>query len=285
MNIIKDILKLGVKLRSLMLIFVLTFELFASMILNLNVKEHPNKVDLILNFDAPYTGAIIKKRSKERIDLLLKKVTLLAPWQKKLSSKLVYQINATPVKNGAMISFYTTTNPSLLAAKSKDGYSLKITLFSKEAIDRSKPSTSSFANLFHKIPFKKIGIFLLGTLVLILAFLFLIKILSKSGSRVKETKRIIVENPQTETFKILFEKPLDEKNKIALIEHNGIQYLVIIGSTNVLLGKYKEGEIDSHEEFEKAIEEQNIQEALKPKPQDEIFTTIEEYKRRASGDI
>ena len=286
MNIIKEILKSGVQLRIVVLILVLSLHLFASMILNLNVKEHQNSIDLILNFDTPYTGALIKKRSKEHIDLILKKVTLLAPWQKKLSSKLVYQISATPLQKATLISFYTTTNPSLVAARSKDGYSLKISLYSKNAAKPSNTTSNAlFSNIFQKTPLKKIGIFILGTAILVLALFLLLRILTKSASGVKETKRIIVDNHQTQNFKILFEKPLDDKNKIALIEHNGIQYLVIIGSTNVLLGKYKEGEIDSHEKFERAIEGQDLREALKPKPQDEIFTTIEEYKRRASGDL
>jgi len=266
-------------LRHLSLLLLFSISLFATMILNLNVKEKPDRIELILNFDSPYTGTIVKKPAKEGIDLVLKKVKILAPWQKKLSSKLAYQIDAIPEGEDTRISFYTTTKDLLLyAARSKDRYSLKIVLKQKSAPSRQKEEW--------KIPFGTIlkwGGILLGAGALL--FLLIRIVPNLSIPKVKKTKRIVIEHPLNEEFKILFEKPLDERNKIALISFKGVDYLVLIGSSNVLLGKYKEGEILTHEDFERAIESQDLEKAMEPKPEDEIFTTIEEYKRRASGDL
>jgi len=265
-------------LRHLILSILLFTQLLATMILNLNVHESSDKVDLTLNFDVPYTGALIKKRSKDRIDLLLKKVTILAPWQKKLSSPLVYQIEAKPVDQGTLISFYTTTDPKLFAARSKDGYSLKIELRSATPTTAKEPQSKEEEGWGDMLA---IGTGLLGILLGGWLLLALVK-----RPKIKESKRIIIESPRNQEFRIIFEKPLDEQNKIALIAHKGVNYLVIIGSTNVLLGKYKEGEIETHEDFERAIESQDIAKAMEPRRGDEeILTTIEEYKRRASGNL
>ncbi len=265
-------------LRYIVFSLLLTLQLFASMILNLNVKEKPQRVELLLNFDTPYQYPIVKKRAKDRIDIVLKKVKLLAKWQKKLSSPVVYQIEATPLKNATKISFYTTDNPLFFAARSKDGLSLKLTLKPANAAQKENQNTGI------NIDWKRVA-YWMGIAAAILIVLYLLLRLLSSNSKVRLSKRIVVQPQEQGDFQILFEKPLDERNKIALISHKGINYLVIIGSTNVLLGKYKEGEIETHEDFERAIENQDIVKAMEPKPEDEIFTTIEEYKRRASGDF
>jgi hypothetical protein len=249
------------------------------MILNLNVKEKPNRVELILNFDTPYELPLVKRKAKDRIDIVLKKVKLLAKWQKKLSSPFVYQIEATPLKNATLISFYTTNDPLFRAARSKDGLSLKLLLLPKKSVEQKKEGSFAF-----NINWQKILLWAGVAIAAIIALFLLLRIIG-SGGRVRESKRIVVQPQEPNEFQILFEKPLDEHNKIALISFKDINYLVIIGSTNVLLGKYKKGEIESHEEFERAIESQDIAKAMEPKQEDEIFTTIEEYKRRASGDF
>ncbi len=262
-------------MKKLIVIFLVTLNLFATMILNLNVKESPQRVDLILNFDVPFDGVIAQKRAKDKIVLLLKNVKILAPWQRKLSSKIAYQIDVHPTKLGAAIAIYTTNNPKLMALKSKDGFSLKISLLPKP-----KTAGHTTSSVHWSVPdwfYWAIGIAGL--------FIALLLALRYAASRPKKTKRIVVANDTGAEFRILFEKPLDEKNKIALISFKGIDYLVIIGTSNVLLGKFKEGEIQSEEDFQKAIDAQDLSSAFTPPPQEEIFTTIEEYKKKASGNI
>ncbi|BCD61918.1 hypothetical protein NitYY0826_C0785 [Nitratiruptor sp. YY08-26] len=260
-------------------ILLLAVHLFATMILNLNVKEQKNSVELLINFDVPYEGKIAQKRESDKIILFLKNVKILAHWSKKLNNPFIYQIDVVPAKSGTQIFIYTVEKIKIYASKSKDGFSLMLKF--------KRPGTSSSAQLskgfFSNINFAKIGLWVgIGLFGVILIFIVL-KLLNQN--RTRKTKRIVVQNSDNEEFAIKFEKPLDAHNKIALISFKGINYLVIIGSTNVLLGKYKEGEIESHEDFEKAIASQNLTAAIQPKEEDDIFITIEEYKRKASGEI
>ncbi len=264
--------------RAAILLVALNLYLFGAMILNLNVQESQNKVELILNFDIPFEGKIVQKKEREKIILYLPDVKILAPWQKKLDTPFVYQIEVLPDKGGSDVVVYTTQKVKIFAAKSKDGFSLKI-----EIKNLSSPPTTKESSSF--------GSFLSWILLIIIAILIFL-ILRKTffaPSIPTKTKTIYIQTPQTPEFEIKFEKPLDEQNKIALISFKGIDYLVLIGTTNVLLGKYKKGEIDSMEEFENAIQSQNISQAQEekegktPPKEEEIFTTIEEYKRKASG--
>jgi len=255
-------------------LLLLALNLFGAMILNLSVQESKNRVDLILNFDIPFDGKIVQKKEKEKIILYLPDVKILAPWQKKLNTPFVYQIEVLPAKGGSNVLIYTTKKVKIFAARSKDGFSLKI------GIKNPTPTASAKSSFNVGVNWKWIAI----ALVTLLIILLLLKLLF-GRSKPTKTKTIHIQNPKTSEFQIKFEKPLDERNKIALISFKGIDYLVLIGTTNVLLGKYKEGEIGSLEEFESAIESQDISQAMRPTPQDEIFTTIEEYKRKASGEL
>ena len=252
----------------------IAIDLFATMILNINVQKSPNEVDLLLNFDIPYEGKIIEKRAKDRTILLLKDVKILAPWHKKLDS-FIYQLDILPTLDGSKIVIYSIKKFKLKALRSKDGFSLKISLQNPSPPQQKRKNKSTFLSptLLYWI-----GGIIGGVLILYI----LLKILF-STTKPKATKKIVVEPPQEQEFAIKFEKLLDEHNKIALISYKGIDYLVIIGSNNLLLGKYKEGEIATYEEFEHAICAQDIKNGSLQ--EDEIFMTIEEYKRKASGNF
>ncbi len=257
-----------------LILFLSIVPLFASMILNLNVKESKSRVDLFINFDIPFEGTIVKKLDKEKIILYIKDAKILSPWSKKLHTPFLYEIDVTPARGGSNVVLYTTKKVKVNALRSKDGFSLKISILNPYAAPpKSAPS-------WH-ISLSSLWWIVAGVVALLLIFL-LLRIVTKGKTQKSKT---IVLPTQQENFVIKFEKPLDERNKIALISHKGINYLVIIGNNNVLLGKYREGEIESVEDFEEAIRTQNIEEAIPPKhSQEEIFTTLEEYKKKASGD-
>lgn len=55
--------------------------------------------------------------------------------------------------------------------------------------------------------------------------------------------------------KIIFEKSLDERNKVVLFEHNARKYLVLTGSSNVLLDRFGEDNIRTQSDFELFFEQ------------------------------
>ena len=57
------------------------------------------------------------------------------------------------------------------------------------------------------------------------------------------------------TAKIIFEKPLDNRNKVVLFEYNARKYLVLTGSSNVLLDRFGEDNIRTQSDFELFFEQ------------------------------
>lgn len=260
-------------------ILLFAIELFATMILTVTVKEKPNSVDLFINFDIPFDGKISQRAEKDKIILFLKDVKILSTWSKKLHNPFIYQIDVIPSKRGTNIVVYTLKQLQIHAVRSKDGFSLKITF------QPPTPLISKESNTLVTILYTLLGVAIIALLLFILFKYF---IQPQKGRR---TKKIVVDEPHKneQEFVIKFEKPLDEHNKVALISFHGIDYLVIIGINNVLLGKFAEGEINTHEDFEKAVDLHHNNNSKKQEPlqkEDSAFlTTIEEYKKKASGEL
>lgn len=58
-----------------------------------------------------------------------------------------------------------------------------------------------------------------------------------------------------EDLKIIFEKSLDENNKVVLLEHENRRYLVLVGRSNILLDRFGEDIIETRNDFERFFEQ------------------------------
>ena len=54
---------------------------------------------------------------------------------------------------------------------------------------------------------------------------------------------------------IIFEKPLDNLNRVILLQYQNRKYLVLTGSSNVLLDKFGEEKIQNEEDFQAFFED------------------------------
>lgn len=240
-----------------------------------------DKIDVFFNFDTPYTGDIKLKKDRDKIKIILKNAVSQEGWLKKIDSSFIYQIALQPKDSDSELIVYTIDKTAVLAAKSNDGYGLKLTLKRLKQINQPAEKKSGSSNFFN------ILLYIIGSIVIVALFIFIFFIFSAKKPKIKK-KSINIESEKEKEINVKFEKPLDEHNKIALIAYKDVNYLVIIGSTNILLGKYKEGEINSQEDFEKLISSTQVNNediSLKNDKKDEILNELEEYKEKVSKEI
>ena len=263
----------------LFFIFLIATVLNASNILNINVKKIDENIEIFLNFDTPYEGKLVQKVEKEKIKIILKDAKTLMPWSKKIDSNFIYQIELLPKKRDSELIIYTIEKAAVLAAKSSDGYGLKLLI--KKYIPKNRKTLDKKEKTVEKNEYN-IFLFIIGAIVIILLFLLILFFTSTKKEKIKK-KTINIKNQKENDLEIKFEKNLDDHNKIALISFKGTNYLVIIGSTNLLLGKYKQ-DISNEEEFEKIIKENQpqIKDMFKPDEENEIFSELESYKEKVS---
>jgi len=251
--------------------------MFASNILNVNIKEYENKIEIFFNFDTPYEGNIIQKIEKEKIKIVLKDAKIAKPWLKKVNTPFVYQIELQPLEKDSELIIYTIEKAAVLAAKSSDGFGLKL------LIKKLIPITKSTNTKKEQKNESNLMLFIIGAIFIIAIFIAILLIFTSKKSTIKK-KIINIKNPKESELDIKFEKNLDEHNKLALISFKGINYLVIIGSTNILLGKYPQDVINKEEDFEKIIEENQtqIKNIFSNNEEQEVLNELESYKEKAS---
>lgn len=262
----------------ILIFFLFTTIVFASNILNINVLEHKNKIEVLFHFDTPYNGKIIQKVEKEKIKIILKGAKVFKPWLKKINTSFVYQVELLPRKEDSLLIIYTIEKVSILAAKSSDGFGMKIVvkklnLDSKSSKKEIDDSLSYF-------------LFIVGGAVIVAIFIFALFLFLPKTKRIKK-KSLTIKNPKEKELNIRFEKPLDEHNKLTLISYKGVNYLVLIGNNNILLGKYKEDEIGNKEDFNRVVEENldQIESFFSKKEENKNIDELDLYKEKASKEL
>ena len=122
-----------------------------------------------------------------------------------------------------------------------------------------------------------------GVLALLLVILLFVKAKLKNKQKTIKTKR---ENgwfekvKSDESVEIIYEKPLDDTNKVVLFQHLDRRYLVLTGTSNVLLDKFGEEKMTSEQDFQSFFEENQ----KKLNAYIENRQTLDAYKDKASID-
>lgn len=228
---------------------LLLLPFLATILLGVTLKEYtfydkPDRVDIMLTFDAPWPGKISKTKESGNEMLLLKNV--IFPRKKLLrqsASDFLQSIGITPLQNATMITLKSDMPVKINASKTLDKTGLRIRIEPLAALSREAvhpipaPALSSQKSESFDFSFAFAKVILVMAL-LILALWFLKKwIVKKSGA-----SWLFGENASTGNIKILAQKPIDMRNRILLIGYEEKKYLVLTGDSNLLLDSFEDEE-------------------------------------------
>jgi len=301
-----------------LLILLLPFSLYASKILSYNIYDRTDRVDVMLTFDTPYTGRIKQSKTASKIIIKLQNASIESPKIKKLSSVFLKSITLTPMNNETqIIANVPSSNIKLIASKTADGYGLRLRFTSaaatqKTALTQTDNNTQqALTNLptkndneFSQSYYIVIFIMIVGILIL---FYLRKKIPQNSNQKTAPSKKSTsnwlfqANNKQESTainstannsfaqeVTIRFQKPLDEKNSVVMLDFGSESYLVLMGNGNILLDKFHDNKPVSQQEFETILQErhQELESFLHGKERSETMNTkeaLQSYKERAAS--
>ncbi len=244
------------------LLLLLPCFLFGSKILSYNIYERSNRVDIMLTFDTPYEGRLSQIKQDDKIVLKLQDASIEAPKIKNINTSYLHKMTITPINSHTEIILDTASDVAMSVSKTSDAYGLRLR-FNKEAaavrnkIEKTNPAAEAGslptkkANDFNDSYYIVIAILLIGILIM----LWLKKKMGVTQTKGK-TPWLFKNGAKKEGISIRFQKPLDPKNRVVMIEYEGQSYLVVIGNSNVLLDKYKGNKpVTSQSEFDKLLDE------------------------------
>ncbi len=220
-----------------LIIFLFTL-VFASDLINVNFFPEKTRLDILFSLDAKFSGKVIKtgKNSFLITDINADKRT-----EKNFNGYFLKKVVIFPGKNGILITIYPDSQYSTSVALTPDGYGLRFRIQNRVK--------DGVLKLNHTNPQQGLDYFTyilsIVILLIIAAALFIFK------------KRIVKKLPSARlNVNILFQKPLDSKNRVALIEFNKRKYLVLIGNTNILLDIFDENMVNvkTQQDFDTVLE-------------------------------
>ena len=277
-------------LRLFFTLFASFVYLQAGNLLTYNLYSRAENFDIVLGFDEPYNAQIRQQNQDGKIILLLENTKIKENFSQALNSKFINSISIMNFQGQMLgIELKSDKNLQITPAKNPDKMSMLIRITPKAISNFSElgaQKTSSVDGKYTSL------ITLLS--LLCIALVIIKKRLDKKIKNAKKAKAVQknpsrnsrkieqsveqkpeqntqknIESKKTDfaselanadfdienTAKIIFEKPLDNRNKVVLFEHNARKYLVLTGSSNVLLDRFGEDNIRTQSDFELFFEQ------------------------------
>lgn len=279
----------------ILLVFLLPLTLFGSKILSYNIYDRTDRVDVMITFDTPYEGVIKKSISDSKIIVKLQDTSIESSKLKQLSSEFINTLAISPMSSYVQVVASVPVGVILIASKTSDAYGLRLR-FTKKKLATSTPKTPiksielESPTMLSSLPTKKdddmsrsyyivVSILIVGIIIL---FLLKNKISTQSNSWLmgKQNKVKKLEKSNSEVS-IRFQKNLDEKNSVVMLDFANQSYLVMMGTNNVLLDRFTDNKPSSQEDFESILQDRHhVLEEFLDSPQEEPMTA---YKNNASS--
>lgn len=274
-----------IKIVSVLLVSV--FSLFGSNILSYNIYDRTDRVDVMLTFDVPYDGKILKSEIDKKIVLKLYDTTIESTKIKHISSRFLTTLSINPMNGYTQIVATVPSNDiTLKASKTTDAYGLRLRFLKKSALQTAsqlkRQATQNAQNgekIFPNLPTKQSSDisanYYIVVTILIIAIIVMLLIKKKMSNppsseqsnwlfkgatpkapKMQPTKKA----PQNDSddVSIRFQKQLDERNSVIMIDFQEYSYLLLIGqSNNILLDRFRDNAPTSQEEFESLLREKS----------------------------
>ncbi len=288
-------------MKKILLLFLLTKFLFASNLLTYTVYDRKNRVDLMLTFDEPYNGKIKKRKIDNYMIVKLYDLFYKREVKEKVDSTIVDEVDIVPKKNSTYVIFKIKKDIKLKIDKTIDNFGLRIRALpkivedltpkpvvapikekpqAKEEILKKEDEDKDFK--IGKSSSVSIGYAYYIALFILLAIALSLYFLRNSLKDKKNIGGWLFKKAKDKEICIKFQRAIDARNRVVLIEYQNSSYLVLIGNTNILLDKFGSKNIKKEEEFEDIFEKnrQRLDEYLKLNEE-----KLQNYKDKVSKDI
>ena len=293
----------------LFLLFILPFSLYASKILSYNIYDRTDRVDVMITFDTPYTGTIKQSLSNGIIAIKLGDASIESAKLKQLSSKYIKSLSITPMSKYTKIIASVPKDTILKASKTSDAYGLRLRFTTKKISSKNSTINNSNQNSFNLPTKKEDGIsksYYIVIFILIIGIVLLFVIKKRiTPKEIKENNSKKISSPwlfkdtsdeknnqesiqNNSNVSIRFQKSIDDKNSVIMLDFAEQSYLVLVGTTNLLLDKYTDNKPSTQSDFDTILQDRHkeLDDFLhnkEAKPVAQEKEPLQAYKERAAA--
>nr|WP_315016391.1 excinuclease ABC subunit A [uncultured Campylobacter sp.] len=117
--------------------------LWGSNLSTYNIYERSDRVDIMLSFDAPYSGTILQERKDGAITLLFKDLQNDQSIEKSVNSNILQELLFEPRGQNLALVIKSAAEVSVSASKTTDGFGLRVRVTPQAAIN--SPATTAIS--------------------------------------------------------------------------------------------------------------------------------------------
>jgi len=244
-------------------LLLLPFLLFGSKILSYNVYERSNRVDVMLTFDTPFEGKLSQVKQNNKIILKLDGASIEAPKIKNINTSYLHKMTLTPIGSHTEVILQTASSVNMSASKTSDAYGLRLRFMKASASTKAQekkpnPLLSSFGGVETKAAGEFNNSYAVVIAILLIGIIIMLWLKKKMGPTTSKGKTpwLFKGASKKEGISVRFQKPLDPKNRVAMLDFEGQSYLVLLGTSNVLLDKYSQGKpVQTQNDFDRVLDD------------------------------
>lgn len=231
--------------------------LFAVNLITYNIYDRADRVDIMLSFDKPFNGKISQKIENGVNIITLSGVEFKEDIEKAVNSPILQNFSIEKVKNGINLILWSDKKIQTQAAITKDKFGLRVRITNQISPVEISSKAVKFAP---SDAMSQKYIIVIVFLIAMFALLLIIKRIFAKNNK-QNLHSYAITNKKSTLFKnnsdldIVFKKPLDAQNSVVLFKHENKQYLLLVGTTNVLLDKFGADNIKTNEDFQVFFEE------------------------------
>jgi hypothetical protein len=252
------------------LLIFFSINLYAATLLNQNIYERDGRIDLMLSFDSVYEGKISKTTVDNVVVVTLSGATAENRYVNEINHPLVQKIEILKGEGDKqiLVNFYPLKNVDIVAAKTGDSYGLRLrvtqTPLATKPTQAQTPQTQAQTTVEQprlgfetkeELQISNSYIYTVVGLGIVAILLFFLKrkvatgkeswLLPMGASTAKKGKKLSIK----------FQKVIDNKNKVVLIDYEGREYLTLVGNSNILLDTFENGEVVTDDSFENVFQQ------------------------------
>lgn len=275
-------------MKFLLLFILLINYLQASKILSYNIYERSNRVDVMITFDTPYEGSIHQKSSENRILIRLPDTNIESAKSKRIRSAFISSLSITNLNNGTQIVANIPQGIKLSVSKTSDAYGLRLRfqksgVVSKDRVEKRQTDALTGIETKPETNISSDYIIIVSILLVLLIVLMIVKKKVSSSTAAGTPWLFSKKGLAQENVNIKYQKAIDPKNRVVLLEYGEESYLVLVGNSNILLDKFHGNSPRNENEFDTILKDkhQELDEFMRLDSSE--HEVLDSYKQKASG--
>lgn len=269
--------------RFIVLVFIFCSALFGVNLTSIVSTQEPDNIKFVLNFDASFDGHIEQNKTAQGVLFSVSNLSIVERKDFLFENSFVQKAVLAQLKPMEAVLFVEASNElNYNIVKTSDG--MKITIV---VTPRPAPlATSDTKELASKDSVEDMFGWRYAVVIVFMVFLITILFIVKKKMQNGSTSAIssLLAKNSDDRLKIVSQRFIDNSNKLVLLEYEDAKYLILVGSSSLVIDKFYDNVNDiTDADLQKALSFTHVSNNNKQQEKHHL-SDFDDYRLKAEGE-